>query len=494
MAAISLATRWGPGIDVDSVSYLNAAENIAAGNGIVITRGPDEHYAMTHWPPVYSIVLAAGTFLGLDALSFARLIGIVLIGANVFVVGILIRRYVRDDFPALIGASLVATSYAVVLAHAYALSEALFTLCCVLAVAGLASYGDTPKRWIICLAAIAAAAATLTRYSGLALIAAGMITLLLANAASIRRRFFDVSLFGAISLAPVVVWSIRNSLVGAPSIGRDLGLESFKLYHLKSFLSGLSLWLFPVSVDRFVRLSLTVVVLVAIAAGLVYCYRRVRDERRRANWPPVLFVCLVFVVSYWALYAATIVLADNGVSLSTRTQMPAFVLTVVLVAVLAGNLLPLGARFRQVRNAQIALGVCLALLASVNTAKFLSDAYHKGLGFSSDRWRQSEIIAMIKRAPQEDVIYTNLPAGVEFHAGKRTRTRTIKGARWTGLSDAAHISRLRPIIAEAKKKSSRIYYFKNYSSTRQVTEQEFADTLGLVPVSRHSDGTVYKVR
>ena len=492
MAGIVLATRWGTGVTSDSVAYLNAAENIAAGNGVVLTRTPDEHAPMVHWPPVYSVVLAAGAVLGANVFDFARLLGVAVIGGNVFLVGFVIRRYVRHDFPALIGALLVATSYGVVWVHAHALSEALFTLFCIVALAGLASYGDTSRRWLLILAASAAAGATLTRYAGVALIGAGVLTLLLANWSSIRRRLVDALLFGVVASLPVIVWQIRNGLVGAPSVGRDLSFEPFRLYHLKTFLSGLSLWLFPVEVDPYVRLSATILLLLGVAAGLFYCYRRVRYERGGLTSPTILLVSFNFIVGYWALYAVTILFADNGVSLSTRTQVPAFVLTVVFVAVLAGHVLPSDGHRRSVRRVQIAVGCCLALLASVNAAKFLVGAYSTGLGFTSDRWRKSEIIQLIKHAPQEQVIYTNLPAGVQFLAGKRTRA--ITGARWTGFSDSAYIARLRPIIAEVKRSNSLIYYFKTYSGLRPVAERDFAKILGLVPVSRHSDGTVYMVR
>ena len=52
--------RYGPALFPDSLSYLSAAQNLAAGEGLLTVRG----FPFIDWPPLYPLLLAAAGWAG----------------------------------------------------------------------------------------------------------------------------------------------------------------------------------------------------------------------------------------------------------------------------------------------------------------------------------------------------------------------------------------------------------------------------------------------
>ena len=71
VAALYL-TRSGAGASGDSVHFLMGAENILEGNGYSRTAGDGTTRPITHFPPLYSILIAAIGVFGAEAGSAAR--------------------------------------------------------------------------------------------------------------------------------------------------------------------------------------------------------------------------------------------------------------------------------------------------------------------------------------------------------------------------------------------------------------------------------------
>src|SRR3954452_16292113 len=58
-AAIAFyATKNGVGITYDSTVYVDAARHIAAGYGFTVNSGTQDSGPVTHYPPLYSLLLA----------------------------------------------------------------------------------------------------------------------------------------------------------------------------------------------------------------------------------------------------------------------------------------------------------------------------------------------------------------------------------------------------------------------------------------------------
>src|ERR1700712_1991584 len=76
---IAITSGAGPGLDPDSMSYMQAATTLAHGGALRDVQrdwaSVDSTMPLAHWPPGYSVALAGGASLGLGAKQSARLIG-----------------------------------------------------------------------------------------------------------------------------------------------------------------------------------------------------------------------------------------------------------------------------------------------------------------------------------------------------------------------------------------------------------------------------------
>lgn len=122
MVATWIATRHGPGMSPDSVTYLSAARNLAAGHGYTDFTGQ----ALTTFPPGYPALVAVLHVLGFSIATAARVVNAVSFGAVVLLAGTLIRRHTSSRAVALGATALVAVSPALINIASNAWSEPLF--------------------------------------------------------------------------------------------------------------------------------------------------------------------------------------------------------------------------------------------------------------------------------------------------------------------------------------------------------------------------------
>ena len=137
-----ISSKWGIGLSPDSVFYIAAAENILNGNGVTVLYNdngtiplnlwiPSDSEAeilVLRWPPLYPAVLSLSGILGLNLIIGARIVSILLFGANIFLIGIIIYKFTRSIWLAIFSSVIMITSDVLLAVHSYAHSESLFIL------------------------------------------------------------------------------------------------------------------------------------------------------------------------------------------------------------------------------------------------------------------------------------------------------------------------------------------------------------------------------
>ena len=213
-------TPMGLGLGGDSYYYVGGARNILSGAGFARLAATGEARPITHFPPLFSVCLALLTGLGLDTTQAARWFNAGLFGVNVFLVGWLIWRGTQSWLSSLGGALIFLASPAMLAVHSWVLSEPLFLCCLLLAITWLSFYLERGRRRDLVVSAILASFACLTRYVGLALVAAAVLAILLWPGRRWWKRAQSAAVFAALSLAAPAGWFARNlALVGSRPIG-----------------------------------------------------------------------------------------------------------------------------------------------------------------------------------------------------------------------------------------------------------------------------------
>src|SRR5579859_4796401 len=159
--ATALATRAGPAITPDGVSYLRMARGLR----------PLEH-PPGHFPDGYPLALSALHSLGLGMVSGGRWLGVLLVALNVFLAGLYTLGIASP--PWAVGVAVgVAAATPLALLHTGLYSEPLF----VTTMLGWLLAVRSERIAVVAVAGSLSTAAFLIRYAGAALILAGLVLL-----------------------------------------------------------------------------------------------------------------------------------------------------------------------------------------------------------------------------------------------------------------------------------------------------------------------------
>jgi hypothetical protein len=416
MLALTHATQHGIGIAPDSVSYLEAARNLAAGRGVTTTEADGaELRPLTRFPPLYPVALAAITRLGPDALDAARWLNLVLFGANVVLSSLLMARCAPGSrwLPAL-AAVLMASSPEIVMLHGMALSEPLFLLFAFSGLLLLSLHLETPKGRTLLAASLLVALAFLTRYLGGALVATGILAILLAPNARPQRRIKEAAAFAAISALPIVLWVLHNRLGGASATGRRFAFHPIDADAISVAIGTLEHWLLVQHVGAAPAWL--------FAAGLLLCtVHWLASGAARAAGAALPRTLALFVLAYLFLLLASICFFDAATPLNGRILSP--VLVAMLVLALAGA----RARIRPGQSSIFKiLAASLALIFSFGYARESSQwarerAAAGPTGFASLAWQSSETVRRVAELPASSRIYSNARDAILLLTGRPTR-------------------------------------------------------------------------
>ena len=126
---------WGVSLSWDSVQYVATARNLLEHPLEFIQMGGEhqDENVYRFWPPLYPVLLAAGSFGVFDPLDVAGPLNAVAFGLTVLVAGRWLRRNVRSRFLLVWGCLALMLAAPVAGIAAWAMSEAAFILFALLA-------------------------------------------------------------------------------------------------------------------------------------------------------------------------------------------------------------------------------------------------------------------------------------------------------------------------------------------------------------------------
>jgi 4-amino-4-deoxy-L-arabinose transferase-like glycosyltransferase len=445
-ASVLYGTRVGIGLSNDSVNYLRAARGLLDGRGLIVMQAI--HYAgavpMTHWPPLYPLLLATSGWLGLDMEGFARALNALLLAANILLIGLFARGRGGGRIAALVAALLVATNLQILNVHQMLWTEPLYLFTTFLALALLAQHLEAPRPPLLYSAGACAALAAMTRYVGVAVVGAGGLGLLLWSRGPLASRVRDAIRFGALPGAAVALWSLRNRWVtDAPTYGKmSSGLPELAPL-LKPTGMALASWLWPFSTglvgwgSRSGTLAGAVLLGASAALALAvlawHSPAAIGERRVAAGVPlggrraaPLLVLYALCHAAF--LYGTVLVLFDAFVP-DERHLLPATLALVLALACVASRP-AVGARHpRLFAVVLVGLGA-LVVAHGARAVRYQSNDAR--LGFRDLRYTRSGLIALARGLPAGTPIFTNSQAvaglarmdDMRFLPAKRSPQRT----------------------------------------------------------------------
>jgi 4-amino-4-deoxy-L-arabinose transferase-like glycosyltransferase len=488
IAVMLISTPRGAGLGGDSYYYVSGARDLLAGEGFSRPAADGTFRPITHFPPLFSVCLALLTALGLDTMQAARLFNATLFGANVVLLGWLLWRGTRSGLLSLGGALVFLAAPAMLAAHSWVLSEPLFLCCLLLAIGWLSFYLERGRRRDLVLAAILASFACLTRYVGLALVAAAVLAVLLLPGRWCWKRMQDAAGFAVLSLAAPAGWFARNlALVGSPT-NRALQFHLPDSSKLLEALDTFSLWLLPGRVPSTLRVGLAAVVTLGLLAlTIMFLWKGSPSGERR----PVPWIAGWLLLVYPLSILASLSLLDASTPLDDRILSPLLVAGLLLGICTANEVM---SRDVTGRPARVILGTLLAGFVALGAARGVGKVLQlraDGQGYASRGWRDSQLVAWVNEHPDKGPIYSNELDALYLLTGRQAYQVPI---HWDPVQAEERqdfpeqLARMRERIT---REGAILILFNTLASQQAFLPSEAELAEGLQAAYRTADGVVY---
>lgn len=427
MTALWRSTPYGLGLVNDSATYVEGATNLLAGKGYVRISGGGEIKPITHFPPLFSILLAGMGFAGMDLLMGARVLITLLFGVDILLVGLSVYRISHSAGFACLGAILLAVSDLHLGVYSFALSEPLFLTLMLAAFLLLSLTFDHPHWCWPLLTGLLLSLAYLTRYAGVSLIVTSGLVLVLLKPPQLLKHA-GMLLAGA--LLPILVWMVYGK---ANSGFGTLGNRQF-VWHPISFsvlleaFKNLLTWIAPNDLLALGSiwgraLSLFSLLLIpALIAWLVWVvWRRFKRPRQQKNLQGDLalaFTHALHIPVYLGFMIISLTFFDASTPLNDRILAIAYIPEIILFSSALAWL------WNRLRSRPVALRWALAIFCLLLVAFSVKDGYaavnqlgREGQGFAHRGISDSPAIQAICLAPQP-VIYSNKPGAIFLLTGR----------------------------------------------------------------------------
>lgn len=423
---IFYSTNWGPYVVSDSTAYINAARNLIGGVGFGhLTPSGRFEYVAGH-PPLYHLTLAFAGFIGLDMVSAARWVNILIYGLTISGLGLSIYMLSHSLTLSVLICASVFTSPILLDVFSGVMTEPQFLFFGMIGLLLLLFYIEHNNRLLILFAAIASSLSILARYPGLAFILAGAAFILSFSKKIWRHRIKDALYYLSLSITPTIIWLLWVYTRQHSSPPRQF---SFQISNLWAELAPLRLdmvnvlwgWVpfseYMPEISYRLKLFLFGFVSLCLITLLILALRKIKnrgeDWRMNKFLPIVSIFSFLFIASFLviAFFYTFLALKPGLIARTLLIFQVAGIVTILSFIYLIGDVWSIK-KYTQLIS--LALGLIITS-SSLPRAIDVVSAYHeKGGGFTSQRWRSSGTITAVEQLPSQTPIITNDPDAILF--------------------------------------------------------------------------------
>jgi hypothetical protein len=461
--------------------------------GLSSLSGEGEILPLTHFPPFYSLTIAAVSLVSRgDVLLAAHWTAVLVYGFNLFLSGFLAYRYTSSWLAGLLSTGMLLISPIMTDIIVSAFSEGLFLACLLLALFFLTEgTGESKTRYLLA-AGIASALACLTRYVGVTIILTGMFAIFFLGQTTFKKKLFAAIGYGILSGLPLLIWYVRNWMVAGSTSNRVFGIHWPKKGNFLIGIDTITGWFLPQAIPIQIRQFILLAGIVVLAVAILLWARHLRKEGllTRVNLPfKFTLVSLLFCLIYSLSLLASRSFFDASTRWNSRILSPLYLagfLAVIVIVWQAGQVE--GSRWRKI----LASGVIVALSAFYmpQTYQFLVASYREGSGFSGASWKNSETMQMVKQFPLGGVLYSNNPTAIYFVLGRQAISTPEQYDRVKKKYRPEFEQNLIIMRQRLKEPGSALVIFDPYQEVRENPPLEVL-TDGLLIFQDTTDGAIY---
>ncbi|MGA7098631.1 MAG: hypothetical protein WB245_13795 [Acidimicrobiia bacterium] len=403
-----VATRDGLYIGLrDAPTYLSSSENLANGNGFVMSFGDpgkpidfaSSDSPVVDFPAGYPITLSAGVAAGLSSTDWARWLGIALMTS----IAVVVAWVALDSglsvswagLAALIGAAL-SLPYVV-----SPMSELLYGLLLVTSLGLLGRFARRRGEVFFVVGALTAAAAMTVRTIGIALLATAVVVGLLTPGRKAVR--------GLRLLFTVVVGAVPIALLIGGGGSRELAWHPAGSVDLKVMANTIAGWFIPPLGGPTMRVALLVVVVAALFLW-VRSGVEVEAEAGERVWRRLWFPGAVSALAHFTVLVVSRFVFDAQNTPNPRLLYPT-VLSLLVAGVAGFPELRQEGRSARRRKGLALISVAMLVAASWGAAQEFGSASDAS-SFGSEAFRTSPAVTEVLDMSPDVLVFSNVPDGL----------------------------------------------------------------------------------
>ncbi|MBF0483351.1 MAG: glycosyltransferase family 39 protein [Candidatus Omnitrophica bacterium] len=477
-------SKYGPGVNSDSMFYLTAGENLVKGKGLIVFNGS----YFVDWPPLFSVLLGFFYLLGVNTLIAAQWINAIAFGLIVFFTGILLQKKVKTSLYIIAGVMAIFLSSPLLTASVFVHSDILFALFILLFAIALTRYLERPNPHNLFFTTVFVIFACMQRYAGIFVIGAGFISILfLTKGKGVRENINHALVFTIATSVLFGMWLFRNYAVSATLTGVRAPEHIFEFSRaVKSLLNVMSLWILPGSVPLFLRSIILCGVILFLVCINIYFYSK-NKERANSEGNGILSIVIVviFYLGFMTIYSAK----ETAYNVTDRLLAPIYPLLILLMFVSIVNFLTAVKNYKRAALIINCLVIIFLIYSSVRVVERFSTFLLNGAGgFNVIVYRESELFKWLRNNKLEGELYSNVPEAVYSLSGKTTFKTPKKDKCPTEFYRNDDLERL---AQDIKKKESVFFIWFNKKQDCLYEAAEVKDKLLLKEFKIFADGAIY---
>jgi len=428
-ALIIYSTQPGPWAFSDSTTYLWAARNLANGLGLVMQNARGEYHPLIWHPPLFSILLSLPIKLGIDALQAARWMNAVFFGITIFVGGLATWRFTRSFLAVVSVTALSVFAIDLLFVFSGAMSEATFFALGFSAIFLMVeSIQFKPKPFLLGVVGILAGLSFLARYAGIVFSGTIIVIVFLFAGGTFWQRVRTTLPAALPALLIPAAWTVYVFGINRTFGGRNfLPTDSLRIDfvdYFNPFWHVITGWIPYILRGNHIlpaawKFTLgSLVVFLVLAIGLWALKKRGfnREDRPHLLWAATLFL---FFTAYLAFHFTSYIFSSAAPEIDRRLLSPLLFSAIFLLGAIFS--LPGTATQKTFRPAEwLLFGYMLISLFYFHgrLQDFLYEQHHFGLGYTSKRWKQSELIQRAAHLDPKVTLAANNYALLLFYTGR----------------------------------------------------------------------------
>ena len=401
-------SRYGLGVSTDSVDYLFAGKNLAAGKSLVTYDGSPFYL----WPPFYPMCIAFFNLLGFNAFTSAHIVQFAAFALLAYFSSVLFLKIF--DFPfAFLAAFLFDTAAVVVSNFQMAGTDYLFLLFPILLTLLSARYVDSQNWTHVLLIGLIAALGMLLRYIGYTLVLAGLWAVYRYTNGSPSKRILRAAAAGAFAIPPFL-WMYHTWMTTTDQRRAPLPVSDY----IQQFTSGILDWFTsPPNYTDVNAWHLAVVWIPILGLILIALLPSRRENLFTPHTAPLLAHGLLYAVF---IFVNALIAYFNR--LDGRFLLPIYTPLLVLLLLVISRLRMQNVRAATLLSLFLVFAGVLQIQHTIATLRASVNGDIPLNFYNTREWNENKALQYWKQHPPagDYILLSNYDAGVAFHTGHTT--------------------------------------------------------------------------